>query len=308
MIDTRLATGLLAGLASALIGGAWQVVTRQSTTTTLGPPGLALLRYGVPCLLLLPVLWRTGLLPRGVPRRLLLVMVLGAGLPFGLVAMSGTRFAPAAHMGVMMAGAAPLFTAGLSWLLWRDKPEPARALGLAAMALGVLLLGAPALARTGPVDVGTWRGDALFLLAAALWAGFTLAFRRSGLTAWQGAALINAWSALGLLLWLPWPPQAALAAAPAADVAWQLLWQGLVAGVLGLWTFAAAVTRLGAARAASFGALAPVVSALGGWWWLGETLQPLDLLAVACAVAGVLLASGALSRRSADPGPPAYIR
>ncbi|WP_436293988.1 hypothetical protein [Variovorax sp. LjRoot178] len=91
---SRLAAGMLAGVAAALVGGVWQVVTRQSTTTTIAPPDLAILRYGIAALVLLPLLLRTGLLPRGVPRRLLAGMVIGAGLPFGLIAMTGTMFAP----------------------------------------------------------------------------------------------------------------------------------------------------------------------------------------------------------------------
>ncbi len=72
----------------------------------------------------------------------------------------------------------------------------------------------------------------------------------------------------------------------------------MLAGLLGLWSFNVAIRRLGAAPAAAFGALAPVVSALGGWWWLGERLSGLDLLAVACAVVGVALASGVWGRRA----------
>lgn len=310
MISSRLALGLLAGVASALIGGLWQVVTRQSTTTTLAPTDLALLRYLIPTLLLWPLWRRTGLLPHGVPRHLLLGMVLGAGLPFGLLAMSGTRFAPAAHMGVLMAGASPLFAALFAWALWRDRPDRWRALGLGCMAGGVLLLGSGSLTGSigspisGPATAGAWRGDLLFLAAAALWAGFTLCFRRSGLTAWQGTAVVNAWSAVLLLPWLLWHGEMRLFDAPLRDLLWQAAWQGMVAGLLGLAVFGVAIDRLGAARAAAFGGLAPAVSALGGWWWLGDALTPLDGLAVVLALVGVTLASGALNRPARSPDRP----
>ena len=143
-------------------------------------------------------------------------MVLCAGLPYGLLATTGSRYAPAVHMGVLMAGAMPLFTALFAWLL------------------------------------------------------------------------------LPWLAWLLWQGQFHLFDAPPHDLIWQALWQGVLAGLLGLWTFNVAIRRLGAAPAAAFGALTPVVSALGGWWWLGERLNLLDVLAVSCAVLGVALASGVM--------------
>ncbi len=194
--------GLAAGLAAALIGGSWQVATRHATIGSLGPGDLVWLRYCIPALVLLPLTWRMGMLPSGVPRRLLALMVLGSGLPFGLLAMTGSRYAPAAHMGVLMAGAAPLFTALFASLLFSDRPDRYRASGLAFMALGAALLAAKAM--SGSAHIGAWRGDVLFVLAAVLWACFTLSFKRCGLTPWQGAALVNTWSAVMLMPWLCW--------------------------------------------------------------------------------------------------------
>lgn len=314
MIDASKAYGLAMGTAAALIGGGWQVATRAATTAShlshIAPADLVVLRYGIPALLLAPVLWRVGLvpaLPAGVSRWRLLWLWLGAGLPFGLVAMAGSRHAPAAHMGVLMAGATPLFATALAFLVWRERPGRMRGLGLVLMTLAVAMLGGPSLinglavggAGGGVAALDTWRGDALFLLAACLWAIYTLAFRRIGLGPWQAAACVNAWSAMVVLAWVGLRGGTGLGAVPLADLAWQALWQGLLGGVLGLWTFSVAIERLGAAPAAAFGGLAPVVSALGGWLWLGDALSPLDALAVFLAVAGVALASGAFARSRA---------
>lgn len=54
-----LLVGVLAALAAALIGSGWQIVSRHGVTTSLGPVELAVLRYGVPALVLLP-LWCKG--------------------------------------------------------------------------------------------------------------------------------------------------------------------------------------------------------------------------------------------------------
>jgi drug/metabolite transporter (DMT)-like permease len=243
--------------------------------------------------------------PSGLPWPRLLLLVCGAGLPFGWLAMSGTRFAPTAHMGVLMAGASPLIAAALAWVLWRERPDRARALGLALMLVGVLLLAGKSLTQW---STATWRGDLLFLAAATLWAGYTLGFRGSGLTPWQAAAVVNAASLLAVAAWVLLRGGTALSSVPPSALLWQALWQGLLAGALGLWTYSVAIARLGAAAAAAFGALAPVVSALGGWWWLGDALTGLDALAIAAAVVGVLLASGALqalrqNRAHADKPP-----
>ncbi|MGL4573507.1 MAG: EamA family transporter, partial [Burkholderiaceae bacterium] len=233
--------GLAAGFAAALIGGLWQVVTRQATTSTIAAQDLVILRYGIPALLLLPITWRVGLLPRGVATRTLALMAAGAGLPFGVLAMSGTRFAPSAHMGVLMASVSPLFAALFVWLLTRERPAGLRAIGLALMALGAFTLGAKSLAGA---SAATLPGDALFICAAALWACFSLSFRASGLTAWQGAALVNAWSVLLLVPWLFWRGGTLLLHAPLHDLLFQAAWQGVIAGVLGLWTFAVAIKHL----------------------------------------------------------------
>jgi drug/metabolite transporter (DMT)-like permease len=290
-MNRNLVMGLGAGLASALIGAGWQLATRHSTTTTIAPIDLTLLRYGIPALLLFPFLRGVGLFPKSVSARHLALMVFGAGLPFGLMAMSGSRYAPVAHMAVFMAGAAPLFTAAIEWLVTRERLSRARLAGLACMAVGVGMLGYKAFgARLGEA----WIGDLLFLAAAAMWVGFTLSFRRSGLSAWQAAALVNGWSALLLIPLFLVAGVPKLLNAPAGDILFQTLWQGVLAGVLGLGAFSLAVSRLGATGAASFGALVPALAGLGGWWFLREPLAAMDIAAIVLVAAGVAIASGLL--------------
>ncbi|MDW5441665.1 DMT family transporter [Polaromonas sp. SM01] len=293
-MNRNLVLGLLAALAAALIGSGWQIASRHGVTTSLGPLELAVLRYGVPALVLLPLLFKTGLLPHGLPRRRLAVLVLGGGLPFGLLALAGAQWAPASHMGVFMAGSVPLFTALGAWRLHGEPISGPRLAGLLLLVAGMAVFGA------GSVDglALTWRGDLLFVLAAGVWALYTLAFRRSGLTPWQGAAVINTWSCLLLLpLLLVWGAPRLLSA-PWTEVAWQALGQGVAAGLLGLVTYMIAIARLGAASASLSSALVPLTTALGAAWLLDEPLGAGILVASALVACGVALASGALSRRA----------
>jgi drug/metabolite transporter (DMT)-like permease len=158
---------------------------------------------------------------------------------------------------------------------------------------GMAVFGAGSLADMAQ----TWRGDVLFVLAAGVWALYTLAFRRSGLTPWQGVAVLNTWSCLLLLpLLLAWGAPRLLSA-PWTEVAWQALGQGVVAGLLGLVTYMIAIAKLGASSASLSGALVPVSTALGAAWLLGEPLGAGTLAASALVACGVALASGALYRR-----------
>ena len=101
---SAVALGALATLAAALIGSGWQIVSRHGVTTSLGPLELAVLRYAVPALLLAPLWCRRSGWPPSVSVARLVLLVLCGGLPFGLVVLAGVQWAPAAHMGIFMAG------------------------------------------------------------------------------------------------------------------------------------------------------------------------------------------------------------
>jgi len=298
-VNTHLGWGLAAGFATALIGASWQVISRSAAVTPLGPVELAVLRYLIPAVLLSPVLLRIGLLPSGVPRRTLAVLVLGSGLPFGLLAFAGSRLAPAAHMGVLMAATGPLITAALLWGIERRRVARTQAVGLALIALGVALIAGQSL-RAG-AGLATLAGDALFLLAATVWSLYGIAFRGSGLTPWQGAALVSGWSALLVLPCVALFGAPGLAAIAAPALALQAAWQGVVAGVFGIVTYTAAVRHLGPAGAAGFGALVPVLAAVGGWLLLNEPVGIVTAVAAAVAALGVAIVSGALAALRATP-------
>ncbi|MEO5672586.1 MAG: DMT family transporter, partial [Ramlibacter sp.] len=181
----------------------------------------------------------------------------------------------------------------LAWL-WMDKrPGRVQLAGLGLIAAGIMFIALPA--WTGPGGT-TWLGDLLFVGAATLWALYTLALRGSGLGAWQSAALVSVWSALGVLpLWgIAFVSGASLLPlAPVGQVLTQAIWQGLVAGVAGLAVFGYAVRHIGPAATTSVGALVPSLVAVGGWLLLDEALDATAWFGVLAVVAGVWLASRA---------------
>jgi drug/metabolite transporter (DMT)-like permease len=267
---------------------------RHGVTTTLGPLDIALLRYLIPALVLLPVWWRAGLRPGGVPVPALSALVLSGGLPFGLLVLAGAQWAPAAHIAVFTSGTIPLFAALLAWLAWGERIGAARWAGFSLIVAGAAMLAS----RAGLGDTGAWRGDVLFLLAALCWAVHTHVFRRSGLGPWQGAAIANGGSALLLLAIVPFfAGSLRLHTAPWQDIVFQGVWQACFAGLLGLVAYMAAVRRLGSARAALSASAVPPMTALGEVVFLHVPAQPVVMAAAALVAAGVVLASGAIAWR-----------
>jgi drug/metabolite transporter (DMT)-like permease len=286
--NASIAVGAAAALATVAIAVGWQLATRSGVTTALAPIDLAVIRYGVPALLLSPIWLRHGVFPRHVPGWVIAAMILGGGWPFGLIAMSGAQFAPVAHMGAMLPGTMPLMVALLSALILKERFTLRRMLGFVPIVAGVLAISAPVFAQPMP---GAWIGDLLFLAASALWAFYTIAFRKSGLSAWHAAALIAFWSAVLALPAWALSGTGRLLAAPAADLAFQDFWQGFLAGVVAIVAFGVAVRRLGPSKAALSGALVPACAAIAGYLALGERIDDQAIVGVVLVTVGVALAS-----------------
>lgn len=288
LISSRtLGLGVLCGLAVALIWSGWSVATRFAMTTSLGPADVTFLRFGVSALFLWPILLRNGLELRRIGLVRAVVMIVGAGVPFMFLTSVGMRYAPASHVATLMIGAMPIFVAVLSALLFAERFSPAQIFGMVVVVAGVACIGGYALVMNRAS--GEWRGDLLFLLCGLLFASYTLAQRRSGISSWQATALVNVSS--GVLfapiyfLWL----EPKIFSAPLRDVLFQTVAQGIGVAILGLYFYAEAVRHLGAPRAAIFGSLVPALAVLIGMPFLGEFPGWITLTGIALVTIGVIL-------------------
>ncbi|MEO9652157.1 MAG: DMT family transporter [Roseobacter sp.] len=289
--DTRNRAGLAAWVICVIVGASWQLATRLGVTTSLTPIDLALLRYALPTLVLLPILLRQGFGTKGKPIWVPTLVIIGGGLPFGLLGMAGAQFAPASHMGAVLPGSMPVFVALLSAIVLGERFGRNRIIGLTAIVFGVACVVGTSFAGTaGGTDVLV--GDALFIMAGVFWAIYTVAYRKSGLEPWHGAALICFWSCILVIpIWFM-TPSAALLDAPWSDVALQVVAQGVLAGLIGLAAYGAAIRHLGASVAAVSGAVVPALTAAGGYFLLGEPLTWLTAIGVACVVGGIWAYAG----------------
>lgn len=284
--------GWIAALATVTIWALWAVGTRHAVTHDLPPAAIGLVRFGVPALVLLPFSWRAGLFPKGLSLAKGLGL-LGSGAPFFLIVAAGMQFAPAAEIGPLLPGTMPLFVALIGWLVFGERLTGVRVLGFALILTGIVCIGGYGVLFAAD---GAWRGHLLLLTGACLWGIYTHAYRRSGLSALQAAALIGLWSFLILLpVGLPSLVQV-LGKGLAGPILLQAVLQGLLSGVAGIVLYGMAINRLGASRAAAVSPLSIVLAALLAIPVLNEIPSPAAWIGIILATSGVVLASGIISQ------------
>jgi len=319
--------GLLAAVVTVLVWTAFIVIARASASHTLLPLDIALMRVLGASSVLLPWAWwrlraarrrgefggsLLGLSP--LPLRVTLQAGLFGGLLYAVLAYKGFFYAPASHASVLMPGSLPLWTTLLALWLLHERVSAARALGLAMIITGDLLVGGASLLSAfegGEV----WKGDLLFMAAASCWATYTVLVRRHGVDAISATMAITAMAfvffvpayvigvASGLL-------PSRLMEAPWYEWAFQALMQGVGSVVISGITFTHMVRHYGPVRSTMITALVPGLSALAAVLLLGEPLHWHLLLGLACVTAGILLGVRAVrpGQPSSTPTPAAEAR
>jgi len=215
-----------------------------------------------------------GLSP--LPLRQTLITGLFGGLLYAMLAYSGFVFAPAAHASVLMPGSLPLWTALLAVLILGDRITPTRALGLALIVGGDLLVGGSSLLHALDGS-GIWRGDVLFILASITWSTYSVLARRFLLDAVRATIAITALAFViyvpvyTVLLWLHQVPGKALVA-PLHDMAFQMFFQGVGSVVVSGIGFTKMIQHFGPVRSTMITALVPGLSAVSAAFFLGEPL------------------------------------
>lgn len=309
--------GLAAAAVTVLIWTSFIVIARASAAHTLLPLDIALMRILGASSVLLPWAWwrmraerargeRVGSLWGLSPLPLRATVQAGffGGLLYALLAYAGFFYAPAAHASVLMPGSLPLWTALLAmWLLHENIPT-ARALGLACIVLGDLLVGGMSLLKAfegGEV----WKGDLLFMSAANCWAAYTITARRLGLDAVRATMAITAFAFVGFVPLFAlaatqgwWPTH--IAQASWGELLFQAAFQGGGSVVISGITFTQMVRHFGPVRTTMITALVPGLSALGAVAVLGEPMHWNLLAGLALVTGGILL--GVLVKPAAAGG------
>jgi len=291
--------GAAFGLAAASIWAGWSPITRLGVTTQLNAWDVAILRFGVAGILLLPVVLRRGFALEHIGWRGLALMIVGGGVPYVLLAATGLSLAPAQDQAALNPGAVPLFVALIALIAVGEKLTATRKLGLALIAAGAMLIIGWYAASWNTLRT---LGHVLGLAAAFLWACFTVVMSKGKLDSLHAAALVSTGS---LLIYLPFHLAmfgTRLTLLPTTDLAVQTIYQGILVTVVSVVFYGSAMDILGMSGGAAFGALVPALSGLFAIPLLGEWPNPTDWSGMLLVSAGVYLASGGSVPRTTQQG------
>lgn len=283
------AFGVLCGLAAVFIWSAFIIASRFGVRAHLSPWDIVAIRFAVAGAVLLPYLIRKGLALERLGWAGLAAIVIGCGAPCVLLVNAGLLFAPAAQAGALYPGGTPLMVAALAIVFLGETPSPSKTIGLSLIVLGALCL---VFGNGGTVGTQQNLGQTLFLAAAFVWGGYTIAMRKAQLDGLHAAAIA---AVLSMALYLPpylYFNGLRVFSTPATELTLQAVVQGLLTAIVALLLYGRTVRILGATRAAAFVALTPVVTAILSIPTLGEWPSLADWVSIAIISAGVYVVGG----------------
>lgn len=290
----RTAQGVVWGGLSVAILSGWFVVTRLGLHHDLRVWDIIALRFGegavllTPALLVGPLRLRLQVWSHGI------VLALLWGAPFILLVGIGLQATSATLSSSVTPALMPVFAGLVAWTFLGERPRGRQLCGFALIAAGLLALVCAYIQAEGRIDVG---GAVALVMAAVMWALYTVELRRTGLTSLQAAALICFWSAISYLPLYVGFGLSNLTRASTGELLFQSVYQGVMMSVVALFAFNRAVVLLGPRAAAAIVALVPVTATLLAIPVLGEWPSWPTAAAICVIALGVVLAAA-----SANPG------
>lgn len=280
--------GLGAALMMVFVWSGYFLSLRAGAVTPISTFEIAMLRFGLPGLILLPVFFRNIQKIRQVPVIYLLGMLIGGGLPFFWLGAMGMQLGQVAEGSTLIPGVAPLFVTMMAVLIFNQPLSGWRLAGLILIFSGVIAFIANSVA--GSTHVGA---IVLFLSASFLWALFALSIRQCGLSPLVAASTVAVPTGTLLLLsGLILQPELGWFQLTLEQQLGQLVAQGLGAGLASGLLFAFAISRLGAEVTSAIGSLTPVAASAIAYLWFGEEVTLMIIGGIALISLGVVLASG----------------
>jgi drug/metabolite transporter (DMT)-like permease len=289
----RMIRGVVWGSLSLAILSGWFVVTRLVLRHDLRVWDITALRFGegavllTPALIVGPLRLRLWVWSRGI------VLAALWGAPFILLVGMGLQATSATLTSSVTPALMPVFVGIVAWTFLGERPRRRQLFGFGLIAAGLLALVYGYIRTQGRLDIS---GAAALVMAAVMWALYTLRLRRTGLTSLQAAALICFWSAI---LYLPLyfgTGLSNLTHATGGELLFQSIYQGIMMSVVASFAFNRAMVLLGPRAAAAIVALVPVAATLFAIPVLGEWPSWPSGAAICVIALGVAMAAGSANQ------------
>lgn len=286
MAQKQLIRGTIAMSAVVLIWAGFALSMRAAGTSSLSMGDVALLRFGVASVLLLPSIpgtLRVMRTTRWVPTFLI---VIGGGLPFLVLVQWGGISTSAALVGTVTPGSVPVFLTVLGAVLGL-RFSAMRWFGVISIAAGVVF----AISAGDPSSAG---GVVLLLSAGALWSLYTYSVGKTSYRPLHIAVLLSVPSAIATLVFSiagVFPLTLFSGMASSSDILLYALVQGVVIGVVSTLLYSYSIATLGSTRSALMGAGSPVVATFLAIPFLGEIPSAPTIACLALVTVGAITAN-----------------
>ena len=286
--------GVLAALATVTIWAAFLIGTRFAVSGNLTVDEVLVLRLIPAFLIMVPLMFKLGVIIKGQSIFSVLMIALGATAVFPYLISTGVYYAPASDAGALAAGMLPFWTALFAFIIAGEKPSKIRFFGLLIIVVGALLVGSYSVLSSNGQDI--WKGHCLFIAGSGMWSLYSVYFRKSGIDPLTGLVFGLFWGTVVVIPMLVLFGDVSFGKASTFDIVSMTVLQGLFIGILAMLLFNFAIRQLGPAQTAAFGALTPILALVGGFIFLGETMTLLKSIGISIVAIGVVLASGIMEK------------
>ena len=286
--------GVLAALATVTIWAAFLIGTRFAVSGNLTVDEVLVLRLIPAFLIMVPLMFKLGVIIKGQSIFSVLMIALGATAVFPYLISTGVYYAPASDAGALAPGMLPFWTALFAFLITGEKPSKIRLIGLLIILLGAFLVGFYSILSSSGEN--TWKGHFLFLAGSGMWSIYSVYFRQSGIDPLTGLVFGLFWGTAVVIPLLLLFGDVSFEKATFLDILSMIILQGLLIAIFAMLLYNFAIRQLGPAQTAAFGALTPILALVGGFVFLGETITLLKTVGIFIVAIGVVLASGIMEK------------
>ena len=286
--------GVIAALATVTIWAAFLIGTRFAVSGNLTVDEVLILRLVPAFVIMLPLMFKLGVIVRGQSISSLLMIAFGATAVFPYLISSGVYYAPASDAGALAPGMLPFWTALFAFIITGEKPSRIRFFGLVIILLGAFLVGSYSIFSSSGQN--TWKGHLLFLAGSGMWSIYSVYFRQSGIDPLTGLVFGLFWGSALVIPLLVLFGNVTFERASIFDIFSMIILQGLLIAIVAMLLYNFAIRQLGPGQTAAFGALTPILALIGSFIFLGETITILKSIGIFTVAVGVVLASGIMEK------------